>query len=121
MDPASSLRGHAAKNPQKTALFCGDSVTTYQALDESSTLLAWWFLDQGLRPGDSVALHWWNSLEAVNLLFALFKAGLIAVTVNPRLKPAEISYILDHSHARMCFSEPSLALLTGQAARSSLW
>jgi long-chain acyl-CoA synthetase len=115
MDPASSLRGHAAKNPQKTALICGDSAATYQALDESSTLLAWWFLNRGLHPGDCVAIHWSNSIEAVQLLFALFKARLIAVTVNIRLKPAEIGFILDHSNARMCFSEPALAPTAGQA------
>jgi long-chain acyl-CoA synthetase len=37
------------------------------------------------------------------------------VTINTRLKPAEIRYILDHSAARLCFSEPALAPLVEQA------
>lgn len=53
-----------------------------QALDETTTRLAEWFLTKGLRSGDRVALHWPNSLEVVQPFFALFKAGLIAVTVN---------------------------------------
>jgi long-chain acyl-CoA synthetase len=88
---------------------------SYLELDESSTALAQWFLAQGLQPGDRVALHWSNSIEVVQLFFAVFKAGLVAVTVNTRLKPAEICYILEHSQARICFSEPTLAGLAEQS------
>lgn len=59
---------------------------SYRDLDASSTAFALWFLDQGLRPGERVAILWSNSIEVVQLLFALFNAGLIAVTVNVRLK-----------------------------------
>jgi long-chain acyl-CoA synthetase len=114
-DVCGSLRLHAEKRPHQAALYCGDVALTWSALEESSANLARWFLDQGLRPGDRVALHWSNSIEVVQLFFALFKAGLIVVTINTRLKPAEIRYILDHSDARMCFSEPALAPLAEQA------
>ena len=98
---------------------------SYRELDETSTALARWFLAQGLKPGDRVALHWPNSIEVVQLFFGVFKAGLIAVTVNTRLKPAEIGYILDHAEAKICFSEPALAPLaeqsgTGRPTRSAL-
>ena len=115
MDLCSVLHAHATKNPQKIALICGDAAMSYRELDESSAALAQWFLEQGLQPGDRVALHWSNSLEVVQLFFALFRAGLIAVTVNVRLKSAEIRYILNHSQSRMCFSEPALAPLSEQA------
>lgn len=115
-DLCSVLHTEAIKNPHKTALICGNRRMSYEGLDESTTRLARWFLDQGLRPGDRVALHWSNSIEVVQLFFALFKAGLIAVTVNVRLKSPEIRHILDHSQARMCFSEPALAASTEQAS-----
>ncbi len=114
-DLCSILRAHAMKDPKKTALICGDATMSYQELDESSTRLAHWFLDQGLQPGDRVALHWSNSIEVVQLFFALFKARLVAVAVNVRLKVPEIRYVLDHSQARMCFSEPAIAPLAEQA------
>lgn len=117
-DLCSILHAHAMKDPKKTALICGDATMSYQDLDESSTRLAHWFLDQGLQPGDRVALHWSNSIEVVQLFFALFKAGLVAVAVNVRLKPSEIHYVLDNSQARMCFSEPSLAPLAARAGTS---
>jgi long-chain acyl-CoA synthetase len=48
----------------------------------------------------------------VNLYFACFKAGLIAVPVNNHLKPPEIAYVLGHSKAKLCFSQPGLAHLS---------
>lgn len=101
--------------PQKTAFYCGNAEIFYERLDDSTTALAHWFLSQGLQPGDRVAVHWANSIQAVQLLYGLFKAGMIAVTVNTRLKPPEISFILSHSRARMCFSEPALAPLAREA------
>jgi len=109
------LRARATENPEKTALFCARRTMSYRALDETSTRLAEWFLAQGLRVGERVAVHWPNSVEVVQIYFALFKAGLIAVAVNVQLKPAEIAYILDHSKAKMCFSEPALAAEAEQA------
>ena len=52
----------------------GEAQMSYQALDESTTALAKWFLDQGLQPGDRVAVHWTNSIPPVQLLYAHFKA-----------------------------------------------
>ena len=111
MDLGTALRHSTKKNPQKPAVICGDQIVSYEALDRSTDALARWFLRQGLESGDRVAIHWCNSVEVVNLYFGCFKAGLIAVPVNNRLKAPEIAYILQHSQAKMCFSQPELAPL----------
>ena len=98
------LRLSAAKNPDKPAVVCGEQIVTYCELDEATDALATWLLQQGLQPGDRVAIHWTNSVETVNLYFACFKSGLIAVPVNNRLKVPEIAYVLGHSKAKLCFS-----------------
>ena len=103
MNLGNILHARATETPEKPALLCARGSMSYAALDETSTRLAEWFLAEGLRPGERVAVHWSNSFEVVQIYFALFKAGLIAVAVNVRLKPAEIGYILDHSMARMWF------------------
>jgi len=103
------VHSRSVENPANTVLFCGGETISWEELDKSTSRLAGWFLDQGLRPGDRVAIHWSNRIETVQLFLGLWKAGLIAVTVNTRLKPPEIAYILEHSQARMCFSEPALA------------
>src|SRR5215471_12472640 len=111
MNLGTMLRRSAARSPQKPAVICADQVVSYEALDRSSDDLARWILDQGLHPGDRLAIHWCNSVDTVNLYFSCFKAGLIAVPVNNRLKPPEIAYILGHSRAKVCFSQPELAPL----------
>jgi acyl-CoA synthetase (AMP-forming)/AMP-acid ligase II len=115
MNLGDMLRHSAARSPQKPAVICGGQVVSYEALDRSTDALARWLLQQGLETGDRVAIHWCNSLEVVNLYFACFKTGLIAVPVNNRLKPPEIAYILGHSKAKLCFSQPALAPLCEEA------
>jgi long-chain acyl-CoA synthetase len=85
-------------------------------LDESTDRIAAWLLKQGLRPGDRLAIHWPNSIEAAKLYLGVFKAGVIAVPVNLRLKPAEITYVFEHSGAVMCFSAPSMEPQAEKAA-----
>ena len=77
-------------------------------------------LGQGLRPGDRVAIHWPNSIQAVQLLYGVFKAGLIAVPINLRLQPAEIAFQFRHSATLLCLSDPKLAPLAEAARCPSL-
>jgi len=111
------LRSTAAANPRKTALILGAHEVSYPQLDETTGRLACWLLREGCRPGDRIAIHWSNSIEVVELFFACFKAGLIAVPVNVRMKAPEIAHVLSHSKAVMCFSQPELAQLAREAAR----
>jgi long-chain acyl-CoA synthetase len=113
------LQLRAQENPEATALLCGDRKTSYRELKESSTRLAAWLLERGLQPGDRVAIHWCNSIETVQLFFAIFKAGLIAVPINLRLKAPEVAWILEHSQAVLCFSEPKLAPTAEEAGTRS--
>jgi long-chain acyl-CoA synthetase len=112
------LQSRARRNPDAPALFCNDKEMSYQELDESTTRLAHWLLSHGLHPGDRVAIHWSNSIKVVQVFFAVFKAGLIAVPINLRLQPPEVAWILEHSQPMMCFSEPALAPVAEQARLS---
>jgi len=103
------LDASAHHAPETPALICGDTAVTHRQLNHSSTALALRTIQQGLRPGDRVAIHWANSVEIATLYFACFKAGLIAVPVNIRLKPVEVEYVLRHSEASICFSQPRLS------------
>ena len=102
------LRQASLKNPDRIALVCGEEQLSFEGLDQSTDALARWLLRAGLESGDRVAIHWSNTLEVVQLYFACFKAGLIAVPLNNRLKAPEIAYILTHSRAKICFSQPTL-------------
>jgi long-chain acyl-CoA synthetase len=61
-----------------------------------------------LAPGDRVGLVMKNCPQYVELMFACWHAGLVAVPINAKLHPRELEYILDHSGARLCFATPDL-------------
>jgi long-chain acyl-CoA synthetase len=102
IDLGGTLRASVIRNPQKPAIICADRIVTYQDLDRSTDAVALCLLRHGLEPDDRVAIHWCNSVEVVTLLFACFKAGMIAVPLNNRLKAPEIACILQHSKAKLC-------------------
>jgi long-chain acyl-CoA synthetase len=110
------LHTQALRDPKATAIICEDEAISYGELDRSSSLLAGWLLQQGLRRGDRVAIHWCNSIEAAQVFFAAFKAGFIVVPISLLLKPPEVAWILDQSQPAICFCQPSLAPKVGQAS-----
>jgi long-chain acyl-CoA synthetase len=118
MNLGNLLSASAARNPRKTACVFENESISYELLDRSTTSVARWFLQQGCEPGDRIAVHWPNSIEAVTLSFACFKAGMIAVPVNVRLKAPEVAYVLQHSKAAMYVAHTDLAAVAAEARKS---
>jgi acyl-CoA synthetase (AMP-forming)/AMP-acid ligase II len=102
------LTASAARNPQQAVIAFEDRGISYEWLEQATTRLAQWFLQQGCKTGDRIAFYWPNSIETAELYFACFKAGLIAVPVNVLMKAHEVAYVLEHSKAVMCFARPDL-------------
>jgi len=61
-----------------------------------------------LRPGERVGLAMVNCPEYLEIQYAIWLAGLIAVPINAGLHQREFHYILGHSGARVCFTTPNL-------------
>jgi len=83
------------------ALICGSEHQSYAQLDERSNRLANALLASGLQRGDRVAVWLENSIACIEIDCALAKAGLVRVSLNPRLTHAEAEYILADSEARL--------------------
>ena len=62
----------------------------------------------GLEPGDRVAIVAKNSPDYLQLMYAIWHAGLAAVPANAKLHGRELAYILEHSGARVCFASHGL-------------
>jgi long-chain acyl-CoA synthetase len=58
----------------------------------------------GMAPGERVVIAAKNSPDYLELLFAAWHAGLVAVPANARLHGAELGYIIAQSGARVCFA-----------------
>src|SRR5437764_1498481 len=61
-----------------------------------------------LSPGDRVAVVAKNSTDYLDVLYAIWHAGLVAVPANAKLHGAELGYILEHSQAKICFASLDL-------------
>jgi long-chain acyl-CoA synthetase len=109
------FREAARRYASKPAMLCRDREVTFGELDRDVRGIARWFLAQGLRPGDRVAVQGTNTIQTAQLLLACFHAGLLAVPLNVRLKPAEIAYMLGHAQPKLCFTEAALAPLVKDA------
>jgi long-chain acyl-CoA synthetase len=100
------LLARAARTwPDQPAVSLGDRQwADYRSLMQRSAALAAALRDRlGLAPGDRVALAMTNAPEYLEILYATWWAGLIAVPMNAKLHPRELEYILDHAGARTCF------------------
>ncbi|KRF28720.1 AMP-binding protein [Nocardioides sp. Soil805] len=75
-------------------------------------------LDQlGLEVGDRVAVVSHNSARLLASFFGVAGSGRVLVPVNFRLRPDEVSYIVEHSGARVLYVDPELdAELAGVTA-----
>jgi long-chain acyl-CoA synthetase len=105
MNVATLLARSARISPDQPALALGERVwVTYGALMQRVAATAAAMRDVlGLAPGDRVALAMANRPEYLEVLYAAWHAGLIAVPMNARLHPREFEYILAQSQARACF------------------
>lgn len=94
-----AFRRTATTTPDEVALwFLGHELTAAE-LDRRSDALAAGLLAEGIAPGDRVALYLQNDPQYVVALLATWKAGGIAVAVNPMLTAREVRLILDDSAA----------------------
>jgi fatty-acyl-CoA synthase len=62
----------------------------------------------GVYPGDRVGTLCWNGYRHLELYFAIPCAGAVLHTLNLRLAPDQLSYIINHAEDRVIFVDASL-------------
>src|SRR3954465_10873044 len=72
----------------------------------------------GVQPGDRIATLAWNGFRHVELYFAISGIGAVCHTVNPRLFPPQIDYIVNHAEDKYVFLDPNLLPLVEALAPS---
>lgn len=94
------LAHRAAVLPKHPAVVLGAERLTYAELDRRATMLGRALVYGGINPGDRVALLAANSLEFVESVHAVPRAGGILVPLNARLTAEEIEWQLRDSGAK---------------------
>jgi len=77
--------------------------TNYANLRARAAKLAKALIRLGVKPGDRVATLAWNTHRHMELYFAVSGLGAVLHTVNPRLFPEQIDYIVNHAEDRVLF------------------
>jgi acyl-CoA synthetase (AMP-forming)/AMP-acid ligase II len=108
-------RHHAKTRPDAVALIDGDRITTYRTFDERCSRVANGLLALGVKPGARIAAMDQNSDRYFEILFGAAKIGAVLVSVNWRLAPPEIAYILTDARAEVIFIGEQFAGLLDSA------
>ncbi len=81
--------------------------------------------DLGIGDGDRVATLAWNGHRHYELYFAIPGMGAVCHTINPRLFPDQIAYIVNHARDKVIFADPGfvpvLESLAGQLQGVTAW
>ena len=81
--------------------------TNYRELHLRAQQLAGALVALGVQPGDRVATLAWNTSRHVEVYFAVSGIGAVCHTLNPRLPPEQLCYILNHAGDVLLFVDLS--------------
>jgi long-chain acyl-CoA synthetase len=89
----------AAETPDKPALFFKGSIISYGLLERHGNAVASALLASGVKRGERVALLMPNSPQMIVAELGIWKAGAIAVPLNPLFSEHELTYALNECAA----------------------
>ena len=76
---------------------------TYAAAHRRSCQLANALTDYGIAPSDRIGTVAWNGFRHLEIYFAVSGMGAVCHTMNPRLSPEQLIYIINHAGDRLLF------------------
>jgi len=113
------LRESRRVRPDHPLCHISDQTFSYTQVDEISGRVASALLGTGLRRGDKVAVQLPNLPQFLFTYFAILKAGLVMVPLNPLLKAPEVAYQLRDSESRMLITFEGFAAEAVAGAREA--
>ncbi|MBV0891232.1 long-chain fatty acid--CoA ligase [Paracoccus sp. Z118] len=105
-----SLIDHAARYHGGTEIVSaltegGFERTSWAQVAENARRLASALTHRGMQRGDRIGTLAWNNRRHLELYFGVPGGGMVCHTINPRLSPEQMAYIIDHAGDRMLFIE----------------
>ncbi|MEM6581237.1 MAG: long-chain-fatty-acid--CoA ligase [Pseudomonadota bacterium] len=79
---------------------------TYSEAFARARKLANAMADWGLAKGDRIATLAWNDYRHLEAYYAIACSGFVCHTINPRLFPEQITYIINHAEDQYVFVDP---------------
>src|SRR5210317_30535 len=116
-----SIFEHATKNYSKQLIVSntiegGIHRYTYEQFGIRTQKLANALKSIDLNVGDRVGTLAWNGFRHLEIYYATSCSGLICHTINPRLHPDQIAYIVNHAEDKILFVDINILPLIEKAA-----
>jgi fatty-acyl-CoA synthase len=109
LTPISFLERAADVFPTRTAWIHGDMKASYAAFRARARRLAAALAGRGVGPGDTVAVMLPNTPPMLEAHFGVPMAGAVLNSINIRLEPETIAYILAHGQAKVLLTDTEFA------------
>ena len=118
------LIDHAAQNHGDTEIVSrtvegGSTATPIATRRARAKQVAEALLALGVKPGDRIGTLAWNGYRHFELYYGISGMGAVCHTINPRLFPEQIVYIVNHAEDQVLFVDLNLAAAGREAARRS--
>ncbi|MBT6125915.1 MAG: long-chain-fatty-acid--CoA ligase [Halieaceae bacterium] len=95
------LEYYARNTPELPCLTLGENTSSYGEVNTLSNQIAHGLLALGISRGQRIAILGENSLEHLLLFMAASKIGAVTVSLNYRLAPAELAFIINDANSRV--------------------
>jgi fatty-acyl-CoA synthase len=94
----------------------GDRIATYAEVGDRVDKLAKALRKLGVEREDRVGTFCWNHQEHLEAYFAISSMGAVMHTLNIRLFPEQLAFIVNHAEDKVIIVDDNLAPLLGQVA-----
>jgi 2-furoate---CoA ligase len=116
VDLSSSLAWTAERYPDRIGMVAASGRLTYREWDARVNRIANALLEQGVTPGDRVAMFLSNSEVLASTHLAAQRIGVMSTPLNIRLSPGELAYCLDDARPSLVVTDD----LAGEVAARAL-
>lgn len=96
---------HALQQPRKPAIIIAGTYLQmdFETLNQRSNQVAQLLWQQGLRPGDHVAIFMENNLRYFEIVWGAVRSGLVITPINRYFTTEEAAYVVEDCGARALF------------------
>jgi len=106
-----AARWHADREIVSRAADGAVSRTTYGEAHRRAKQVSHALAEAGIAPGDRVATLAWNGARHLEAWYGAIGIGAVLHTLNPRLFPEQLVYIINHAEDRIILADPACAEL----------
>jgi fatty-acyl-CoA synthase len=95
----------------------GDRVGTYAEVADRTEQLAKALIKLGVQREDRVGTFCWNSQEHLEAYFAISSMGAVMHTLNIRLFPEQLAFVINHAQDKVIIVDDTLVPLLAKVAK----